>query len=214
MELQESPSPLRVRAAPRHPLPHRGPLSPQGFAFPRRPGPSASRASLSFPGLPGPLWRPLPPLSSDPPVPLRFPPSPGSRRNPPPSPRYRAGSPAAQARSNPPPDPGSIPFGPPPGHLPDPAPSHSPSLSPSQPANENLRAPKGDGTKKGLSVEHIYQKKTQLEHILLRPDTYIGSVELVTQVRGEGRGAKPELPGAGERSLTSVCKAHNVCFTN
>lgn len=43
---------------------------------------------------------------------------------------------------------------------------------------------KGDGTKKQLSVEHIYQKKTQLEHILLRPDTYIGSVELVTQVRG------------------------------
>lgn len=37
-------------------------------------------------------------------------------------------------------------------------------------------------------MEHIYQKKTQLEHILLRPDTYIGSVELVTQVRGEARG--------------------------
>ena len=27
-------------------------------------------------------------------------------------------------------------------------------------------------------LEKIYQKKTQLEHILLRPDTYIGSVEL------------------------------------
>ncbi|KFQ28076.1 DNA topoisomerase 2-alpha, partial [Merops nubicus] len=40
---------------------------------------------------------------------------------------------------------------------------------------------KGDGPKKQFSVEHIYQKKTQLEHILLRPDTYIGSVELVTQ---------------------------------
>uniref|UniRef100_A0A8B9MWV6 DNA topoisomerase 2 n=1 Tax=Accipiter nisus TaxID=211598 RepID=A0A8B9MWV6_9AVES len=50
-----------------------------------------------------------------------------------------------------------------------------------QPTNENLRVLKGDGTKKQLSVEHIYQKKTQLEHILLRPDTYIGSVELVTQ---------------------------------
>lgn len=34
-----------------------------------------------------------------------------------------------------------------------------------------------------MSVERIYQKKTQLEHILLRPDTYIGSVEPVTQVR-------------------------------
>ncbi|XP_049657374.1 DNA topoisomerase 2-alpha [Accipiter gentilis] len=55
------------------------------------------------------------------------------------------------------------------------------SSSPLRPTNENLRVLKGDGTKKQLSVEHIYQKKTQLEHILLRPDTYIGSVELVTQ---------------------------------
>ncbi|XP_072033901.1 DNA topoisomerase 2-alpha-like isoform X2 [Amphiura filiformis] len=37
------------------------------------------------------------------------------------------------------------------------------------------------GGKKRLSVERIYQKKTQLEHILLRPDTYIGSTEAVTQ---------------------------------
>ncbi|XP_056375982.1 DNA topoisomerase 2-beta isoform X2 [Hyla sarda] len=34
---------------------------------------------------------------------------------------------------------------------------------------------------KKMSVERVYQKKTQLEHILLRPDTYIGSVEPVTQ---------------------------------
>ena len=40
----------------------------------------------------------------------------------------------------------------------------------------------GGGGRKKLSVERIYQKKTQLEHILLRPDTYIGSVEKVTQV--------------------------------
>nr|XP_040043897.1 DNA topoisomerase 2-beta isoform X2 [Gasterosteus aculeatus aculeatus] len=32
-----------------------------------------------------------------------------------------------------------------------------------------------------LSVERVYQKKTQLEHILLRPDTYIGTVEPITQ---------------------------------
>ncbi|XP_066443442.1 DNA topoisomerase 2-alpha [Eleutherodactylus coqui] len=37
------------------------------------------------------------------------------------------------------------------------------------------------GDNKRLSVERIYQKKTQLEHILLRPDTYIGSVEPLTQ---------------------------------
>ncbi|KAJ1678281.1 DNA topoisomerase 2, partial [Spiromyces aspiralis] len=30
-------------------------------------------------------------------------------------------------------------------------------------------------------VEEIYQKKSQLEHILLRPDTYIGSVEPITE---------------------------------
>lgn len=35
--------------------------------------------------------------------------------------------------------------------------------------------------KKRLSVERIYQKKSQLEHVLLRPDTYIGSVEKTTQ---------------------------------
>ena len=38
--------------------------------------------------------------------------------------------------------------------------------------------PKGG---KRLSVERIYQKKSQLEHILLRPDTYIGSVQPVTE---------------------------------
>lgn len=32
------------------------------------------------------------------------------------------------------------------------------------------------------SIERVYQKKTQKEHILLRPDTYIGSVEKITQV--------------------------------
>ena len=35
--------------------------------------------------------------------------------------------------------------------------------------------------KKRMSVERIYQKKTQLEHILLRPDTYVGSVEPIKQ---------------------------------
>ena len=32
-----------------------------------------------------------------------------------------------------------------------------------------------------VAIEKIYQKKSQLEHILLRPDTYIGSVEPLTQ---------------------------------
>lgn len=32
-----------------------------------------------------------------------------------------------------------------------------------------------------MAVEKIYQKKTQLEHILLRPDTYVGSMERLEQ---------------------------------
>lgn len=39
----------------------------------------------------------------------------------------------------------------------------------------------GKAAKKRLSVERIYQKKSQLEHILLRPDTYIGSVQPLTE---------------------------------
>ncbi|XP_004684279.1 PREDICTED: DNA topoisomerase 2-alpha isoform X2 [Condylura cristata] len=57
-------------------------------------------------------------------------------------------------------------------------------VSPLQPVNENMqinKTKKNEEAKKRLSIERIYQKKTQLEHILLRPDTYIGSVELVTQ---------------------------------
>lgn len=48
---------------------------------------------------------------------------------------------------------------------------------------ENKPVEKAKKDPKRLSVERIYQKKTQLEHILLRPDSYIGSVEPVTQVR-------------------------------
>ncbi|XP_044734745.1 DNA topoisomerase 2 isoform X2 [Chrysoperla carnea] len=35
----------------------------------------------------------------------------------------------------------------------------------------------------GGSIEKMYQKKSQLEHILLRPDTYIGSVERVEELQ-------------------------------
>lgn len=45
-----------------------------------------------------------------------------------------------------------------------------------------MEAARKDKVASKLSVERVYQKKTQLEHILLRPDTYIGSVEPVTQV--------------------------------
>ena len=42
--------------------------------------------------------------------------------------------------------------------------------------DEDEYIPKKKGDKR-MSVERIYQKKSQLEHILLRPDSYIGSVE-------------------------------------
>ncbi|KAF7079925.1 hypothetical protein CFC21_084086 [Triticum aestivum] len=37
------------------------------------------------------------------------------------------------------------------------------------------------GDAAGKTIEEMYQKKTQLEHILLRPDTYVGSVQNHTQ---------------------------------
>lgn len=33
------------------------------------------------------------------------------------------------------------------------------------------------GNQTDSTIEQIYQKKTPIEHILLRPDTYIGSIE-------------------------------------
>lgn len=63
--------------------------------------------------------------------------------------------------------------------------------------NKALNKPKKDD--KRLSVERIYQKKTQLEHILLRPDTYIGSVEPLTQV--------------GEHNTTYPKSQTGKCFT-
>ncbi|KAL7550823.1 hypothetical protein ACHAWF_014023 [Thalassiosira exigua] len=45
------------------------------------------------------------------------------------------------------------------------------------PSNEK-KATKGTSKK---TIEETYQKKTQLEHVLLRPDTYVGSVEPTTE---------------------------------
>ena len=44
-------------------------------------------------------------------------------------------------------------------------------------APPQLKGKKSPGKKSGKTIEETYQKKTQLEHILLRPDTYVGSVE-------------------------------------
>jgi DNA topoisomerase II len=47
----------------------------------------------------------------------------------------------------------------------------------SNPSSPAISTGSGTGTPKSKTIEEIYQKKSQLEHILLRPDTYIGSVE-------------------------------------
>eukprot|EP00438_Fugacium_kawagutii_P001586 Skav221828 [mRNA] locus=scaffold885:249797:254924:+ [translate_table: standard] len=44
------------------------------------------------------------------------------------------------------------------------------------PANVSRKTLKGEKSAQ-KSVEEIYQKKSQLEHILLRPDSYVGSIE-------------------------------------
>nr|XP_026488839.1 DNA topoisomerase 2 [Vanessa tameamea] len=46
---------------------------------------------------------------------------------------------------------------------------------------QNGTAPAAPAKGQKGSIEKIYQKKSQLEHILLRPDTYIGSVERATE---------------------------------
>ncbi len=46
-------------------------------------------------------------------------------------------------------------------------------------SNEVAGGGGGGKANKKVAIEKIYQKKTQLEHILLRPDTYVGSVERV-----------------------------------
>lgn len=51
----------------------------------------------------------------------------------------------------------------------------------SKAAKNPLQAANGQTQKDGRRVEDIYQKKSQLEHILLRPDTYVGSIEKQTQ---------------------------------
>lgn len=52
-----------------------------------------------------------------------------------------------------------------------------------------------------MSVERIYQRKTQLEHILLRPDTYIGSVEETSQTLWVYDGEKEAIV---QRQITYV----------
>ncbi|XP_037024697.1 DNA topoisomerase 2 [Bradysia coprophila] len=63
-------------------------------------------------------------------------------------------------------------------------------------ANGQNGAP-AKGKKGGGTIEQIYQKKSQLEHILLRPDTYIGSVEETKELMWIFQ-ADPEDPKGGK----------------
>lgn len=73
-----------------------------------------------------------------------------------------------------------------------------------------MEAARKDKAASKLSVERVYQKKTQLEHILLRPDTYIGSVEPVTQVSPDQQLTGPLLTTALITEVVSL--AANVGF--
>ena len=59
---------------------------------------------------------------------------------------------------------------------------------------------------KRLSVERIYQKKSQLEHILLRPDTCIGSVEPLKDVMW----VYEESAGMVQREITYVPSLYKI----
>ena len=59
-----------------------------------------------------------------------------------------------------------------------PAPKASKKAAAAAPVLATSNSNSNGGKKK--TVEEMYQKKTQLEHILIRPDTYIGSVQPLT----------------------------------
>jgi DNA topoisomerase-2 len=52
----------------------------------------------------------------------------------------------------------------------------------------------------GKTIEQIYQKKTPLEHVLLRPDTYVGSIES----REEKMWVYDEVVGMNYREISYV----------
>ena len=59
-------------------------------------------------------------------------------------------------------------------------------------------APKKAPGKKSKTIEETYQKKTQLEHILLRPDTYSAPAAPET-ARRPRRGSPPRAQSAPSR---------------
>lgn len=52
----------------------------------------------------------------------------------------------------------------------------------------------------GKTIEQIYKKKTPLEHVLLRPDTYVGSIEM----REDKMWVYDEVIGMNHREISYV----------
>jgi hypothetical protein len=90
--------------------------------------------------------------------------APKVRSPPPPRQRWR-GCPARQGAPHEEGRPRALPVAPPQAKA-----KAAKGAAPLGPSNSNV-------AQHGKSIEEIYQKKSQLEHILLRPDTYIGSTE-------------------------------------
>ncbi|KAI6684222.1 hypothetical protein NL676_030135 [Syzygium grande] len=88
-----------------------------------------------------------------------------------------------------------------------------PTHSPCRLATSPTRRPKRDGgrqQRKGKILEETYEKKSQLKHILLRPDTFIGSIEKHTPGRvglTRRQGDPPPVPTSRPLEILTGCSS-------
>jgi hypothetical protein len=68
-------------------------------------------------------------------------------------------------------------------------------------------------TQKEKTVEKVYQKKTQHEHILLRPDVYVGSVESLKEKCGFTTLKNKEPIGMISCKSCIIFKLRNLIFS-
>lgn len=68
--------------------------------------------------------------------------------------------------------------------------------------------------KRGKTVEQIYQKKTQVEHILLRPDTYVGSIEKQDDQLWVWNSDKAEMESRGLSYVPALYKIFDEILVN
>eukprot|EP00747_Dinoflagellata_sp_TGD_P123238 gnl/TRDRNA2_/TRDRNA2_173778_c0_seq1.p1 gnl/TRDRNA2_/TRDRNA2_173778_c0~~gnl/TRDRNA2_/TRDRNA2_173778_c0_seq1.p1 ORF type:complete len:1255 (-),score=308.74 gnl/TRDRNA2_/TRDRNA2_173778_c0_seq1:103-3867(-) len=72
----------------------------------------------------------------------------------------------------------------------------------------------GGGKRRSKSIEQTYQKKTQVEHILLRPDTYVGSVEKQDDELWVWDSAKGEMVFKGISYVPALYKIFDEILVN